>query len=275
MRNALPVMILAGGLGTRLKEETEVKPKPMVCIGGKPILWHIMKIYASFGFYRFIICLGYKGEIIKNYFLQYHLNNTHFTINTGTGALTTYATMTDEWEVTLIDTGDAAMTGARIARALPYVDTDLFFLTYGDAVADVNIAQTLLFHEEHKKIGTMTAVPLPARFGNLEYQSNGLVTNFMEKNKINDELINGGFFVFNRNIEQYLSTKNETILEQGPLQKLVSDQQLMLYRHQGFWQCMDTLQEKQKLELLWETKAPWKLWDPKKDFEPASSMHAF
>lgn len=269
MRHNLPVMILAGGLGTRLREETEFRPKPMVPIGGKPILWHIMKLYAHFGFYRFIICLGYKGEMIKNYFLNYRLDSSDFTVNTRTGALTAHRSIEDEWEVTLVDTGDECMTGGRIARAASYVDTDRFLATYGDGVANINIDKLLEFHTEHKKLATLTSVPLPSRFGNLAYTPEQQITAFMEKDQINNELINGGFFVFERAALKYLAPDDSCILEQGPLQKMALDQQLMMYKHEGFWQCMDTLREKQKLEELWLTDAPWKMWEKSQTFDPA------
>ncbi len=275
MRNNIPVMILAGGLGTRLREETEFRPKPMVPIGEKPILWHIMKLYAHYGFYRFIICLGYKGEMIKKYFLDYQFNETDFTVNTRTGNVTTHKAMSENWEVTLVDTGLETMTGGRVAKALAYVDTDMFCLTYGDAVADINIEKTIAFHRSHKKIGTMTAVPLPSRFGNVLYNQENQVTSFLEKNQIHDELINGGFFIFNQAIKNYLPLDDSLILEQEPLQKLVIDQELMMYQHHGFWQCMDTLREKEKLEILWKENPPWKIWEKEKQFSAASSVQVF
>ncbi len=275
MRNNIPVMILAGGLGTRLREETEFRPKPMVPIGEKPILWHIMKLYAHYGFYRFIICLGYKGEMIKKYFLDYQFNETDFTVNTRTGNVTTHKAMSENWEVTLVDTGLETMTGGRVAKALSYVDTDIFCLTYGDAVANINIEKTIAFHIAHQKIGTMTTVPLPSRFGNVLYNQENRVTSFLEKNQIHDELINGGFFVFNRSIKNYLPLDESLILEQGPLQKLVLDQELMMYQHHGFWQCMDTLREKEKLETLWKENPPWKIWEKEKQFSAANSVQAF
>lgn len=271
----IPVMILAGGLGTRLREETEFRPKPMVPIGGKPILWHIMKIYSHFGFSRFIICLGYKGEMIKKYFLDYQFNEADFTVNTQTGSIVTHKSHNEEWEITLVDTGSETLTGGRVARALSYVDTDTFFLTYGDAVADVNIQASLDFHLQHKKIATMTTVPLPSRFGNVQYDDQSLVTSFLEKNQINDQLINGGFFVLDKKIQTYLPFNDELILEQGPLQSLAEERELMMYRHTGFWQCMDTLREKQKLEALWQTTPPWKLWEDQKKYSPASSVQSF
>lgn len=269
-KSNIPVIILAGGLGTRLREETEFRPKPMVPIGGKPILWHIMKIYSTYGFYRFIICLGYKGEMIKNYFLNYRFGDIDITVNTRTGTITEHKTNQEEWEITLVDTGQNCMTGGRVARVAQYIDTDTFMLTYGDGVADVNIKELLNFHMNHGKLATLTGVNLPSRFGNLEVSGN-TITSFLEKKKIEEEWINGGFMVMQKNFFHYLSTNNECILEQVPLKNAAQDNQLMIYKHYGFWQCMDTIREHQKLEEFWKMGAPWKIWsDSLNDFAPAT-----
>lgn len=268
-RNNLPVMILAGGLGTRLREETEFRPKPMVPIGGMPILWHIMKIYSHFGFYRFIICLGYKGEMIKNYFLNLKLQGIDFTINTKSGMVVEHQVNNEEWEITLVDTGKDCMTGGRVARAAMYIDTDRFLLTYGDGLADVDISKLLNFHEAHGKLATLTGVNLPSRFGNLKLAENR-IESFLEKKQISDEWINGGFFVLEREFLKYLSIDSNCILEQNPMFNVAKDEQLMVYKHTGFWQCMDTLREHELLEKMWTTTAPWKVWkDKNKSFIPA------
>jgi glucose-1-phosphate cytidylyltransferase len=269
LKNKIPVMILAGGLGTRLREETEFRPKPMVQVGGKPILWHIMKIYASFGFYRFIICLGYKGEMVKNYFLNYQMQGIDFTVNTKTGKIVEHLINEEDWEVTLVDTGLNCMTGGRVARAAKYVDADRFLLTYGDGLADVNIGNLLHFHQSHGKIATLTGVSLPSRFGNLEIQ-NDKVNSFLEKKKLTDEWINGGFFVLEKDFIKYLSIDENCVLEQEPLRNAARDSALMIYKHFGFWQCMDTMREHEKLEELWKVGAPWKIWrDSEKIYKPA------
>jgi glucose-1-phosphate cytidylyltransferase len=269
VKNKMPVMILAGGLGTRLREETEFRPKPMVPVGGKPILWHIMKIYASFGFYRFIICLGYKGEMIKDYFLNYQMQGIDFTVNTKTGHIVEHLVNDEEWEVTLVDTGLNCLTGGRVARAAKYVDADRFLLTYGDGLADVNIDKLIQFHQSHGKIATLTGVNVPSRFGNLEIQSDK-VSSFLEKKKITDDWINGGFFVLEKDFLKYLSLDDSCVLEQEPLRLAAKDSELMVYKHFGFWQCMDTLREHEKLEELWKGGAPWKIWhDSEKIYKPA------
>jgi len=259
IRNDLPVMILAGGLGTRLREETEFRPKPMVPVGGKPILWHIMKNYAAFGFYRFIICLGYKGEMIKDYFLNYRYHDVDLTINTSTGLVTEHQAHDEAWEITLVDTGLDCLTGGRIARAAKYVDTERFLLTYGDGLADININSLLNFHLAHGKLVTLSGVSLPSRFGNLQLNEN-VVTAFLEKESNNKDWINGGFFVLEKTALTYISNSSSCTFEQEPLKNLAADAQLMMYKHQGFWHCMDTQRDHQKLEELWKTSAPWKMW---------------
>lgn len=270
MKRNLPVVILAGGLGTRLREETEFRPKPMVPVGRKPIIWHIMKIYATYGFYRFIICLGYKGEMIKNYFLNYRLDGTDFTVNTKTGTVVEHRGNDEAWEITLVDTGQNCMTGARVARVAKYIDTDQFLLTYGDGLADINIDDLYSFHQAHGKMVTLTGVNLPSRFGNLEVAGNS-VTSFLEKRQISDTWINGGFFVCEKDFLLHLSEQPSCILEREPLGSVARDGQLMMYKHHGFWQCMDTQREHQHLEELWQSGAPWKTWnDDELDFMPAT-----
>lgn len=264
-----PVVIFAGGLGTRLREETEFRPKPMVPIGGRPILWHIMKIYAHYGFYRFIICLGYKGETIKNYFLNHRLEDVDFTIDIKSGDVTEHQLNDEDWEVTLVDTGQDTMTGARLARVARYIDTERFMLTYGDGLANINMDELINFHLSHKKLATLTGVNLSSRFGNLEISGNTVIS-FAEKKKLEDEWINGGFFVCEKDFLSYLSQNASCVLEQEPLKNAAHDRELMLYKHTGFWQCMDTYREHLILEELWQAGAPWKVWsDYEKEFIPA------
>ena len=254
------VVILAGGLGTRLSEETTVRPKPMVEIGGKPILWHIMKIYSHFGFNEFIICLGYKGYMIKEYFANYSLHMSDVTIDMNNNTTEIHHNYSEPWKVTLIDTGDNTMTGGRVKRIQPHIGNNPFMLTYGDGISDVNIPVLLKFHEKNKKIGTLTAIRPAGRFGALEIRNNS-VTSFMEKPKGDGDYVNGGFFVFEPDLFDYL--KNDaTVLERGPLESLAGEGQLNAYKHDGFWHPMDTLRDKNYLEGVWATgKAPWKLWD--------------
>ncbi|MBN1549602.1 glucose-1-phosphate cytidylyltransferase [Candidatus Babeliales bacterium] len=268
MKNNVPVMILAGGYGTRLREETEFKPKPMVLVGGKPIIWHIMKIYSSYGFRRFIVCLGYKGDVIRNYFLNYRYHNVDFTINTQTGSIIEHQMDDDRWEITLVDTGSECLTGGRIARAARYVNTDYFMCTYGDGVADVDINKLVDFHLQHGQLATLTGVRNPFRFGNLKI-SKDVVAKFSEKAGTAEDWINGGFFVFNRGFLKYLSTESSCILEQHALPEVVRDRQLKIYKHHGFWQCMDTIRDHEKLEQLWLTGAPWKKWETPPAIKPA------
>ncbi len=266
-RQDIPVVILAGGLGTRLREETEFRPKPMVPIGGKPILWHIMKHYSYYGFYRFIICLGYKGEMIKRYFLNYRLDDADFTVNTRTGSITEHHINDEEWEITLVDTGQSCMTGGRVARIGHHINTPQFMLTYGDGVSNVNITNLLQHHEKQQRLVTVTGVTLPSRFGHFQV-TDGNVTEFIEKRTVEDEWINGGFFVCERPFLDYLSENDECVLEQQPLRTIAAQGQLALYQHRGFWQCMDSQRERLLLEQLWNEGAPWKVWQDK-SFTPA------
>jgi glucose-1-phosphate cytidylyltransferase len=261
MRESIPVVILCGGKGTRLREETEYRPKPMVEIGGRPILWHIMKLYAAAGFTDFVICLGYRGEVVKEYFLNYEAMNTDFTLELGQAASIVYHDRHLErgWRVTLADTGLDVMTGARIKRVARHLQADSFMLTYGDGVADIDIGRLLAHHRESGAIGTVTGVRPTARFGEL-VTDGARVVEFSEKRQIHEGLINGGFFVFQRAFLDYLSDDPDCVLERAPLERLTERRELAVYRHGGFWQCMDTYRDYQYLNDLWDRgEAPWKL----------------
>lgn len=258
----MKAVILCGGRGTRLREETEHKPKPMVEIGGKPILWHIMKIYERHGIEEFVLCLGYKGEKIKEYFLQYEAMSSDFTLQLGKrGGLEFHSPLAERnWRVTLADTGQDAMTGARVKRVQRHVGTETFCLTYGDGVSDVDLGAVLAFHRSHGCIGTVTAVRPPGRFGELDVAGD-LVSSFSEKPPAAHGLVNGGFFVFERGIFDYLSADDDCILERTPLESLARDGQLRVFRHEGFWQCVDTYRDYELLMSLWGSgHAPWKKW---------------
>ena len=258
----MKVVILAGGLGTRLMEETEARPKPMVEIGGKPILWHIMKIYEKHGFNDFIICLGYKATFIKDYFLKYYLNNSDITIDLKTNNVEVHYSSTESFKVTLVDTGLNTNTAGRIKRIRKYLNDEPFMLTYGDGVADINIVELLKYHTSHSKIATLTSIQIPGRFGNIDMREDGFIKNFEEKPKGDGMWINGGFFVLNQEIFKYLEGEMDTIQwEKGPLIEIAKDGQLVAYRHSGFWKCMDALRDRIELEELWSTgKAKWKIW---------------
>ncbi|MFN2529441.1 MAG: glucose-1-phosphate cytidylyltransferase [Candidatus Baltobacteraceae bacterium] len=257
----MKVVLLAGGLGTRLAEETEIKPKPMVEIGGFPILWHIMSIYAAAGFNEFVIALGYKGNIIKDYFLNFHAHNSDFTLDLNSNSVTYGSRRAPNWTVHLMDTGEHTMTGGRLLALQDVLRGERFMLTYGDGVARIDVADLLRFHEEHGKIATLTAVRPPARFGSLVLDGSHGVTDFVEKPQVGEGWINGGFFVFEPEIFKYLDDE-QTILERSPLEKLSNDSELRAYKLDGFWQPMDTLREKRLLEDLWsDGKAPWKVWE--------------
>lgn len=257
----MKAVILAGGLGTRLSEETSVRPKPMVEIGGKPILWHILKMYSAHGINDFIICCGYKGYVIKEYFANYFLHMSDVTFNMRDNTMKVHDQRAEDWNITLVDTGDDSMTGGRLRRVADYVkDEEAFCFTYGDGVSDLDISATLAFHKAHGKAATLTATFPPGRFGALDIQ-NGQVLNFKEKPKGDGALINGGFFVLSPAVLDYLED-DSTTWEQEPLMKLAAEGQLMAYEHPGFWQPMDTLRDKHYLEDLWQSgKAPWKSWD--------------
>lgn len=251
------VVILAGGLGTRLAEETEIKPKPMVEVGQHPIVWHIMKSYAHYGFTDFFLALGYKGEIIKRYFLDHYSLGGSLRVNLASGRVEDLEKETEPWVVNLMDTGQNTQTGGRIKRLEPHLRGGTFMVTYGDGVCDVNIQKVLDFHKAHGKIATITAVRPPARFGGLVFEGD-LVREFSEKPQIGEGWINGGYFVFEPEIFEYIEG-DDTLLELTPLERLAQKSQLVAYRHEGFWQCMDTLREKKILENLWQSgKAPWK-----------------
>lgn len=256
----MKAVILAGGLGTRISEETSTKPKPMVEIGGKPILWHIMKTYSAHGVNDFVICLGFKGYVIKEYFANYFLHSSDITIDIANNKLEIHQNASEPWKVTLVDTGDASMTGGRVKRIKPYIkDGEDFCLTYGDGVGDINITELLKFHKDHGKLATLTATQPPGRFGSLELDNN-TIKSFVEKPQGDGAWINGGFFVLNSKVIDYVKD-DMTIWEKEPLENLAKDDQLMAFKHNGFWQPMDTLRDKNHLEELWsKNKAPWRVW---------------
>jgi glucose-1-phosphate cytidylyltransferase len=256
----MKVAILAGGAGSRLAEETQIKPKPMVEIGGQPILWHIMRHYAHYGFKDFVIALGYKGEIIKKYMVDYCALHSNLKINLGTGAVTMNGGYKPDWTVELIDTGISTMTGGRIKRLAPHLGNETFMLTWGDGVSDVNLHDLLAFHRSHGKLATLTAVRPPARYGHMIFEGHR-VAQFTEKPQTVEGWINGAFFVLEPGIFDYIED-DSTQWEREPLENLARDGQLMAYCHSSFWQCMDTLREKHILETLWQSgKAPWKVWE--------------
>lgn len=257
----MKAVILAGGLGTRLSEETSYRPKPMVEIGGHPVLWHILKIYAYHGINDFVICCGYKGYIIKEYFANYFLHMSDVTFHMQSNQMEVHHKRAEPWTVTLVDTGETSMTGGRLLRVAEYVQNEeSFCFTYGDGVSDVDIAETINFHRSHGKSATLTATFPPGRFGAIDIQ-NRRVVSFKEKPKGDGAVINGGFFVLSPKVLNYLHN-DSTIWEQDPLMQLAQDGELMAYQHQGFWQPMDTLHDKQTLENLWNSgQAPWKKWD--------------
>lgn len=257
----MKVVLLAGGYGTRLAEVTDLIPKPMVEIGGRPILWHIMKIYSSYGFHDFVILLGYKGYLIKEYFANYHLHQNDVRFDFRNNSTTHLSNDSEPWTVTLLDTGIDSMTGGRIKRAQSYIGDERFLLSYGDGVADVNLEKLIQFHESSNSLATLTATQPEARFGNLGIDERGLVQDFNEKPKSESGWINGGFFVMEPGVFDYLDG-DDCILEQGPMQRLSEEGRLAAYHHHGFWQCMDTLRDSKKLNQIWnEDAAPWRLWD--------------
>lgn len=257
----MKVLILAGGLGTRLSEETDIRPKPMVEIGGKPILWHIMKIFSRYGHNEFVVLLGYKGYYIKEYFANYFLHQSDVTIDLATNKLEIHNNSSEPWRITLLDTGAETMTGGRIKRAQPYVGDETFMLTYGDGVSDVDMNALLSSHRAHGKAVTMTSVQPDGRFGTFDADETGLVSRFLEKPRGDGSWINGGFFVCEPAVFDYISRGDATVFEQEPLQGLARDSQLYTYRHNGFWKCMDTLRDKQDLNQMWQSgSAKWKTW---------------
>lgn len=252
----MKVVILAGGLGTRLQEETAVKPKPMVEIGGRPMLWHIMGMYATHGFTEFVVALGYKGEVIKDYFLNYHYRQSNLTVRLKDGALTVHDGQREDWVIHLLDTGLTTETGGRVRRAAQFVGDEPCMLTYGDGVSNVDITKILAFHKSHGRLATLTAVRPPARFGTMQFDRY-LITRFEEKPQTGEGWINGGFMVLEPGVAQYIED-DATIFERSPLERLAAAGQLAAYHHEGFWHCMDTLRDARLLEGLWQTgQAPW------------------
>lgn len=256
----MKTVILAGGYGTRLQEETTLKPKPMVEIGGRPMLWHVMNIYSHHGFNEFVVALGYLGEVIKSYFLNYHYLRNSFSIHLGTGEVKLHPGNQDNWQVHLVDTGLRTLTGGRLKRLREWVGDGTFMMTYGDGVADVNIAKLLEFHRKHGKLATVTAVRPPARFGGLIFDGGDRISAFSEKPQLGEGWVNGGFFVLEPKVLDYIAG-DDTIFEREPLERLAAAGELVAYRHESFWQCMDTLRDVRLLQTLWESdKAPWKTW---------------
>lgn len=256
----MKAVILAGGLGTRITEETQIKPKPMVEIGGRPVLWHIMKIYSYYGIKDFIVCLGYKGYTIKEYFTNYYLHQSDVTFDLGRNSLEIHSSTSEDWRVTLIETGENSQTGGRLKRVQHYVGHESFCFTYGDGLADVNISKLIAFHKAQKTFATLTAVQPPGRFGSIELHENK-ISQFQEKPPGDGSWISGGFFVLEPQAFDFIGDGDETIWERGPMESLAQIGQLSAFRHTGFWQPMDTLRDKMKLEELWASgNAPWKVW---------------
>lgn len=258
----MKVVLLAGGFGTRLSEETDTRPKPMVEIGGKPMLWHIMKIYSAYGFNEFVVLLGYKGYTIKEYFANYFLHQSDITIDMTTNKMEVHNNSSEPWKVTLLDTGLNSMTGARIKKAQNFIGNEPFMLTYGDGVADINIPELIAFHKSHGKIATMTSAQPDGRFGALNIDSLNQITEFKEKPKGDGNWVNAGFFICEPKIFDYIDNEADTVFEQEPLKNLAKDGEIFAYKHNNFWMPMDTLRDKIRLNELWESgEAPWKIWN--------------
>lgn len=256
----MKVVLLAGGFGTRISEESHLRPKPMIEIGEKPILWHIMKYYSQYGFHEFIICLGYKQYVVKEFFADYFLHTSDITFDLANNRMEVHNNYAEPWKVTLVDTGLKTMTGGRIRRIRSFVGDEPFMLTYGDGLADVNLTKLKAFHQQHGKIATITAVNVGQRFGVLNLQASGQVQAFREKDNMDGDLINGGFMVMSPKIFDYLEG-DETVLEKEPFERLAKNGEMMAYPHNGFWKCMDTQRDKQQLETMWQSgNAPWKIW---------------
>lgn len=257
----MKVVIFAGGRGTRISEESTLRPKPMIEIGGKPILWHIMKIYATYGHTEFIICLGYKGWMIKEYFVNYFMHNADMTVDLANNHVEIHQNNAEPFKISLIDTGLDTMTAGRLKRVLPYTNNETFMLTYGDGLSNVCIDELIRFHKESGKIATMTAIQANSRFGIINMEDNGQIQSFEEKPKDSGTWINGGFFVLNPEIKNYLHDDADDIMwERQPMYDLAKDRQISAYRHHDFWKCMDTLREKEELEMMWDNKPKWKIW---------------
>lgn len=257
----MKVVILAGGFGTRITEESHLKPKPMIGIGERPILWHIMKEYSHYGFNEFIICLGYKGYVIKEFFSDYFLNTSDVTFDLENNKMIVHDNLSEPWKVTLVDTGLNTMTGGRIKRIKKYIGNETFMLTYGDGVSNVDINKLVEFHKQQGKIATLTAIGMEQRFGVLDINEHNEITSFREKNYNDSSLINGGYMVLEPEIFNYIDG-DATIFEREPLEKLAEGKQLVAFKHNGFWKCMDTLRDKNQLEEMWaNNNAPWKVWD--------------
>lgn len=256
----MKVVILAGGFGTRISEESHLKPKPMIEVGGKPILWHIMKEYSHYGFNDFIVCLGYKGDVVKRFFANYYLYQSDVTIDLKTDEYTYHHNNSEPWKVTLAETGLNTMTGGRVKRVKEYIGDEPFLLTYGDGVSDVDIADTVRFHKQHGKLLTMTTVNVASRFGVIKPDKSGLIKRFREKADGYGSLINAGYMVCEPQVLDYIEG-DDTVFEKEPLETLAKEGQLMAYLHNGFWKCMDTMRDKEQLEALWQTgRADWKVW---------------
>ena len=257
----MKVVILAGGFGTRITEESHLKPKPMIGIGERPILWHIMKEYSHYGLNEFIICLGYKGYVIKEFFSDYFLHTSDVTFDLAKNEMTVHDNFSEPWKVTLVDTGLNTMTGGRIKRIQKYIGNEPFMLTYGDGVSSVNINKLLEFHKKQGKIATLTAINAGQRFGVLDINDNNEIKSFREKNDEDGSMINGGYMVLEPEVFRYIED-DKTVFEKEPLEKLAKNGQLSAYKHDGFWKCMDTLRDKNQLEEMWEKgEAPWKVWE--------------
>jgi glucose-1-phosphate cytidylyltransferase len=265
----MKVVLLCGGQGTRMREETEFRPKPMVEIGGRPILWHIMKLYAAADVREFVLCLGYRGAMIKDYFLHYHAQNSDISLDLASGEVQLHRRHLEDWRVTLVDTGLDTMTGGRVKRIAPYIgDDDLFLCTYGDGLADIDIRELVAFHRSHGRLATVTGVSPPSRFGRLVGNGSTAAT-FAEKPSEGSERINGGFFVFDRRVLDRIGDDPACVLEREPLEGLARDRELMIYEHRGFWQCADTVRDVELLRGLWsDGSAPWRLWDDRELARP-------
>ncbi|MCH8330331.1 MAG: glucose-1-phosphate cytidylyltransferase [Bacteroidetes bacterium] len=257
----MKVVIFAGGMGTRISEESHLKPKPMIEIGGKPLLWHIMKSYAAYGHKEFIVCLGYKGQVIKEYFLNYFYYNSDITVDLSNNKTAAHSSISEDFKVTLVDTGLHTMTAGRLKQVQDHIGDEEFMLTYGDGVADIDINELVKFHGSNEKICTVTAIQPGSRFGIMETADNDLVTDFIEKPNDDGAWINGGFFVLKPDVFKYLKDDaNDVMWERQPMEDLAKDGQLVAFKHKGFWKCMDTIRDKEELEHLWDTEPKWRAW---------------